>query len=144
MRYITRADIQQAIPTQTLIWLSADDPVATVPDWNVVEHAAAVAETMVDGYLMGRYRYPLNTDSADLRQIVASLARHTLYSRRPEGNDLPEAVKAGFKWAITTLEQARDGRYQISGQTGAMQQSPGGMRVRSRARVFGDDTLDAM
>ena len=141
MRYVTLDDIQRAIPAQTLIWLTNDDPAALSFDTGVLEMEVAAAETMVDGYLMGRYAYPLNPASSDLRQIVIGLARANLYGRRPEGNDLPEAVKLAYRQAISTVELARDGKYQISGQTGAMQQAPQSIKITTRRKVFSDKML---
>lgn len=144
MRYVTRDDILQAIPLQTLIWLSNDDPQATEADWDVVNQKVGTSETRVDGFLQGVYRYPLNTDSADLREITLALAARALYARRPEGSSIPKEVVDAAKEAMDLLKQARDGLYQISGQTGLSQPKPASMRIRSRGRVFGDDVLDTM
>ena len=54
MRYCSLADLQLALPAQTLIWLSNDDASATAMNQAVVEEAVRQAEELVDAYLRGR------------------------------------------------------------------------------------------
>ena len=109
MHYCTRADIGKAIPELTLTQLSNDDSTAELPDESVIEDGVRQAEELVDGYLRGRYDLPLDPVPSVLRDAVVYLTRHWLYQRRPEGADIPEAVKDGRRSTLKLLESIRDG-----------------------------------
>ena len=142
MNYCTLADLRLTIPGQTLIWLSSDDEAATAIDETVVEEAVRQAEETVDGYLRGRYNLPLPTVPTIVKELTVNLARHWLYARRPEGNELPDAVTRTYKTAIQTLEAIRDNRMTLGLPTGEAAPEPGEMKVRSRPQRFSDDLLD--
>lgn len=146
MRYCSLADLQLAIPPQTLIWLSNDDESATAINQAVVEEAVRQAEELVDAHLRGRYNLPLGGTDAPVPSVVkdmtVNLARHWLYARRPEGSELPDAVTRTYKSALQMLEAIRDGRLTIGAPSGEAQPEPGEMKVRARARRFDADLLD--
>ena len=60
MRYCSLADLQLAVPLQTLIWLSNDDESAGAINAAVVEEGVRQAEELVDAHLRGRYNLPLD------------------------------------------------------------------------------------
>jgi len=136
MRYCSLTDLQWAIPSQTLIWLSNDDPNATTLNENVVTEAVLQAEEYVDVYLRGRYRLPLVPTPSVVKDITVNLARHWLYTRRPEGADLPDAVTRTYKSALTMLEAIRDAKLTLGVSTGEALAEPGEMAVRARPREF--------
>ena len=136
------ADLQLAIPPQTLIWLSNDDASATAMNQAVVEEAVRQAEELVDAHLRGRYILPLDPVPSVVKDMTVNLARHWLYARRPEGSDLPDAVTRTHKSALQMLESIRDGKLTIGVPTGEAAPEPGEMKVRSRPRRFGSDLLD--
>ena len=142
MRYCSLDDLQLAIPPQTLIWLSNDDESATAVNAGVVEQAVAQAEELVDGFLRGRYNLPLSPVPTIVKDMTVNLARHWLYARRPEGNELPDAVVRTHKSAMSLLETIRDGKLTIGQPTGEALAEPGEVKVRARRRIFGQDTLD--
>lgn len=104
MRYCSLADLQLAIPPQTLIWLSNDDESATAMNQAVVEEAVRQAEELVDAHLRGRYNLPLDPVPSVVKDMTVNLARHWLYARRPEGSELPDAVTRTYKSALQMLE----------------------------------------
>ncbi len=140
MNYCTLADLQLAIPRHTLIALSSDDPAATEPEMAVVEEAVRQAEELVDAHLRGRYNLPLGGQNSPVPSLVkdmaVNLARHWLYARRPEGNELPDAVTRTYKNALQVLETIRDGKLTIGAATGEATPEPGEMRVISRPQRF--------
>ncbi|MCY1404098.1 hypothetical protein D3C76_1274370 [compost metagenome] len=138
MRYCTRADLVQGIPSLTLIQLSNDDPAAQEPSEPVLEEAIRQAEELVDGYLRGRYTLPLEPVPTVLRDAVVYLARHWLYQRRPEGA-MPDAVKDSRKDTIKLLENIRDGVVTLGMPDGKAAPEPGEIRVRARRPTFGRD-----
>lgn len=142
MRYCSLDDLQLAIPPQTLIWLSNDDESATAVNVGVVEQAVAQAEELIDGFLRGRYNLPLSPVPTIVKDMTVNLARHWLYARRPEGNELPDAVVRTHKSAMSLLETIRDGKLTIGQPTGEALAEPGEVKVRARRRIFGQDTLD--
>ncbi|MCF6758256.1 DUF1320 domain-containing protein [Pseudomonas balearica] len=138
MRYCTRADIGRAIPEMVLLQLSSDDPAAQQPDEAVIEDGVRQAEEMVDGYLRGRYTLPIEPVPTIVRDAVVYLARYWLYQRRPEGSDIPEAVKDSRKNTLKLLESIRDGVISLGMPDGHAAPEPGEIRVRSRKQRFGD------
>ncbi|NLR73578.1 gp436 family protein [Leeia aquatica] len=142
MRYCVLADLQLAIPPQTLIWLSNDDESATVIHTAVVEEAVRQAEELVDAYLRGRYNLPLVPVPSVIKDITVHLARHWLYARRPEGNELPDAVIRTWKSGMQMLEAMRDGKLTIGVPSGEAAPESGEMKVRSRPRRFDINLLD--
>ena len=142
MRYCTLPDLLQAIPVQTLIQLSNDEVAADAPDMDVVDAAVVQAEELVDAHLRGRYTLPLPSVPTVIKSVAVALVRHWLYARRPEGNDLPDAVRASYRDAIKTLEAVRDAKLTLGDQvTTAQTPEPGAVRVRANARMFGASTL---
>jgi phage gp36-like protein len=142
MRYCSLADLQLAIPAQTLIWLSDDNPEAAGINLPVVEEAVRQAEELVDAHLRGRYVLPLDPVPTVVKDMTVNLARHWLYARRPEGSELPDAVTRTYKSALQMLETIRDGKLTIGAPTGEAAPEPGEMKVRARPRRFGSDLLD--
>ncbi|HJU70381.1 MAG TPA: DUF1320 domain-containing protein [Paucimonas sp.] len=142
MRYCSLADLQLAIPAQTLIWLSNDDASATAMNAAVVEEAVRQAEELVDAYLRGRYTLPLDPIPSVIKDMTVNLARHWLYARRPEGSELPDAVTRTYKSALHTLASIRDDKLHIGAPTGEAVAEPGEMKVHARARRFSADLLE--
>ena len=142
MPYCTLADLQLAIPAQTLVWLSDDDPAATGINLSVVDEAIRQAVELVDGYLRGRYLLPISPVPSIIKDMTVNLARHWLYARRPEGNDLPEAVTRTWNAAIKTLEAIRDNRITLGLPSGGSAPEPGEIKVKARPQRFGSDVLD--
>ena len=109
----------------------------------VVEHAVTSAEEMIDGYLRGHYTLPLKDVPTIVRELTVSIARHSLYARRPEGkDDLPPAVVRSYKNALDMLKAIQSGALSIGvAATQGTQPEPGKMRSRSARRSFGADVL---
>jgi phage gp36-like protein len=142
MGYCSLSDLQLAIPQQTLIWLSNDDPAAVVVNQTVVDEALRQAHELVDAHLRGRYNLPLLPVPTVVKDMSVNLARHWLYARRPEGSELPDAVTRTYKAALKMLEQVRDGLLTIGESAGPAAPEPGEMRVRSRPPRFSTSLLD--
>jgi phage gp36-like protein len=152
MRYCTLADLQLAIPLQTLIALSNDAQPdlsyggPSVPPqlvMEVIEDRVRQAEEVVDAHLRGRYTLPLLPVPTVIKDIAIKLARHELYARRPEGGDLPDAVTRTYKASMSMLEQIRDGKLTIGMPlTGEAAPEAGEMKVRTRERRFNNNVLD--
>ncbi len=143
MGYCSLADLQLAIPQQTLIWLSNDDPAAVAMNQAVVDEGLRQAQELVDAHLRGRYNLPLSPVPSVVKDMTVNLARYWLYARRPEGSDLPDAVTRTYKAALKMLEQIRDGMLTIGDpEHGPAAPESGEMKVRSRAPRFSTGLLD--
>ncbi len=142
MRYCTLAEIRLSIPAQTLVWLSNDAEDATAINEDVVGEAVRSAEELVDAHLRGRYTLPMETVPTVIKDVTVNLTRHWLYTRRPEGTDLPEAVTRTHKASLDILSSIRDGKLSIGASTGQATPEPGEMKVRSKATRFTSNLLD--
>ncbi len=111
--YCTVEDILELIPLQTLIDLTQDNPDVREMDTNVVECAIKYASDRIDAAIRGRYPLPLPQKVDLLKGIAVDLARPWLYSRRPDGGGLPEAVKEGKKSAEADLTKISRGEMSL-------------------------------
>lgn len=144
MRYCTLSDLERAVPKQTLIWLSHDDPASENYDSAVLEDAINYAEELADGYLVSRYPLPLSSVPTIIRDAVVYLARYWLYQRRPEGA-MPEVVKDGKKDALDTLSQIQKGAISLNikmADTVIETSAPSVFRVSASKRLWGKKTLE--
>jgi phage gp36-like protein len=113
MSYTANTDLLSIMPERTLLQLSADDPLAAVPDWTVVAEARAYADGQIDARLRQRYTLPLASVPRELRDWALALARRWLYERRPDGPELPDAVRDAAKEALGALDAVRDGKMSL-------------------------------
>lgn len=144
MRYCTFSNLEQAIPKQTLIWLSNEDPAAAHYDEAVLKDAITYAEELAEGYLVSRYPLPLQSVPTIIRDAVTHLARYWLYQRRPEGS-IPEAVKDGKKDALDALSQIQKGTISLNikiDDVVAEAKEPGVFRVSAPKRRFSSKILE--
>lgn len=111
--YCTVDDVLSLVPEHTLIALTQDDPLLRVVNQDVVESAIKYASDKIDAAIRGRYPLPLPQKVDLLKDIALDLVRHRLYSRRPDGNDLPDAVKEGKKSAETDLTKISRGEMSL-------------------------------
>lgn len=144
MSYTQDSDLLSLIAERILIQLSADDPMAAAPDWQVVAEARAYADAQIDARLRQRYALPLSSVPRELKDWALALARYWLYSRRPDGQELPPAVTQAAQEALKALDAVRDGKMSLAVA------SPGGeapvsegarLQVSGPARLFTADKL---
>lgn len=111
--YCTVDDVLGIVPEATLRALTQDDTEVEDFDINVVNAAIKYASDKIDAVVRGRYPLPLSQKVDLLKDIALDLVRHRLYSRRPDGNDLPEAVKEGKKTAEADLVKISRGEMSL-------------------------------
>ena len=103
MTYALQSDLALAIPAETLLRLSADNPLATVADAAVLAEMLAAASAEIDAALAdGGLTLPTPAP-AIIKHLCVTLTRCRLYARRPEGMDFPEAVRRECDAARKTL-----------------------------------------
>ena len=113
MSYTTDDDLATILSERTLIQLSADDPLAGVPNWDIVAESRAYADAQVDARIRQRYSLPLAETPRELRDWALALARRWLYERRPD-QDVPPAVIDAAKEALASLDAVRDGKMSLA------------------------------
>jgi len=150
MPYCTVDDIVGRIGEKTVTLLTNDGtPAAAVMDLDNAARAIAEAETVIDGYLSGRYALPLSPVPALVRKIATDLAVYNLYARRP-AVDPPKSVQAGYDGALSLLKGLQKGDVNLP-EAQLLTASPGpdatggsGGRTNKTAadRIFGRETMD--
>jgi phage gp36-like protein len=145
MSYTTDADLYSLIAARTLTQLAADDPLAEAPDPLILAEARAYADAQVDARLRQRYPLPLASVPRELTDWSLALARHWLYSRRPEGQDLPPAVVDAYRDALKALDAVRDGKMSLAVTSGGgtPASEAGRVIVSAPDRLFTADKLSA-
>ena len=146
MSYTANEDLLSLMPERTLLQLSADDPLAGIPDWAVVAEARAYADAQVDARLRQRYALPLASVPRELRDWALALARRWLYERRLDGLELPPGVVAAAKEALAALDAVRDGRMSLAltptgGGAETLAPEAGRVTVSAPERLFSDDLM---
>ncbi|MEI8390477.1 MAG: DUF1320 domain-containing protein [bacterium] len=105
--YCTLYDIKQQVSENTLIEIT-DDIQANEINTEIVDEAILYSETLIDGYLRGRYTLPLATIPVLIKIIAADLTVFRLYSRRFQ-TDMPESINDKYKNSVKLLEQIQKG-----------------------------------
>ena len=111
--YCTVDDVQTLVPLHTLRALTQDDPLNENFDESIVIAAIKYASDKIDAAARGRYPLPLPQKVDLLKELALDLVRHRLYSRRPDGADLPDAVKEGKKSAEADLIKIQNGQLSL-------------------------------
>ena len=111
--YCTVDDVQKLVPPHTLRDLTQDDPTNENFDESIVIAAIKYASDKIDAAVRGRYPLPLPQKVDLLKELALDLVRHRLYSRRPDGADLPDAVKEGKKSAEADLIKIQNGQLSL-------------------------------
>ena len=111
--YCTVDDVLKLVPQHTLRGLTQDDPTNGNVDESIVSAAIKYASDKIDAAIRGRYPLPLPQKVDLLKELALDLVRHRLYSRRPDGGDLPDAVKDGKKSAEADLIKIQNGQLSL-------------------------------
>ena len=119
MAYITNADIEQRLGSDTYVQLADDDGDGTA-DVGVVNEARTGAEGEVDSYLARRFQLPIDLAAhADIAGVLASFAldlvEYRLRLRRPP---VPKDAVNRHSRAIEWLKRVADGTIDLPSATG--------------------------
>jgi len=141
MAYATRADIGYG--EDLLLWLTDSDSDGAI-DEAAITAALASASRRIDTYIAQRYSLPWSDTTGQLKDLCVALARYSLYSIRPDGPDIPAAVKDGRELADRDLRAIADGRMSLAGASLAEDNpvEPPKLVVNGPARRFNRDELD--
>jgi phage gp36-like protein len=136
-------DIKNFVDSSTLIQLTDDNQAGEI-DSNIVDEAIIYSETLIDGYLRGRYSLPLVETPKIISFIALDLSIYRLYSRRL-ATDMPESINEKYKVAIKVLEQIQKGIISIGLETKGNAPELGEYRGNKtfQDREFSKDKLNA-
>ncbi|MDP2167975.1 MAG: DUF1320 domain-containing protein [Thermodesulfovibrionales bacterium] len=110
MPYCTLEDLKKALPEEHVREMTDDDGLGEIPG-AVVSELIAQADAEIDLYL-GRYSVPLSSVPDVIKRCSLDITTYRMYARRFE--EVPDTRRAGYKDAIRTLEDIRDGKMLLS------------------------------
>lgn len=142
--YCTLDDIKKQVQEATLVEIT-DDNLSGQINTDVVDETILYADTLIDGYLRGRYTLPLQTLPEIVKVIAIDLAIYRLYSRRFH-TDMPESIKDKYKNSIKLLEQIQKGIVSLGIETVGTPPELGEYRTNKtyQDRIFTQELLDSM
>ncbi|HSA05682.1 MAG TPA: DUF1320 domain-containing protein [Candidatus Gastranaerophilales bacterium] len=142
--YCILDDIKKQVQETTLIEIT-DDSLSGQINEDVVNETILYADTLIDGYLRGRYTLPLSTLPEIIKVIAIDLSIYRLYSRRFH-TDMPDSINDKYKNATKLLEQIQKGVVSLGIETVGTPPELGEYRVYTtlEERIFTKDLLDTM
>jgi phage gp36-like protein len=112
-------------------------PAAGVIDTEVVDRALADTDAVIDGYLAGRYRLPMDVTPPLVADLAASIAIYKLHVYAPDPK-----IDEDYKQAMKMLGQIATGVVQLSVAGVEAPSSGGGQaRIVDRERPFTAENL---
>lgn len=114
MPYCTLNDIRAQLPESNIVQLTDDEGFGVI-DQLRVGMAISVADSIINGYLGGRYTLPLETVPDLIKTIAIDITIYKLYERRLE-LEMPESMLNRYKNAVRLLEYIQKGTVSIDVQ----------------------------
>lgn len=111
MSYCSINDIQSVIANDDLVQLTNDTGGDSV-DTTKIEDAISYVESIIDGYLRGRYSVPLTTVPDAIKYLAVDFVVYRLYSRRVN-TEAPDNVLKKFYDVIKTLQDMQKGAFSL-------------------------------
>lgn len=134
MAYATPADLDDAYGSVEILQLSERDGNGAA----VLTAVLARADSLIDGYLAGRYALPISPPIPPVLTAVAcELARYWLFD-----DAAPERVKDGYDQAMAWLKDVAAGRFTLNAPLVGDESAAGSPAWRAPTRLFTAATLD--
>lgn len=142
--YCTLEDIKKQIQEATLIEIT-DDNLSNQINTEIIDETLSYSDTLIDGYLRGRYTLPLPATPDIIKNIAVDLSIYRLYSRRFH-TDMPESIKDKYKNAARLLEQIQKGIISLGIESAGTPPELGEYRTNKtfQDRIFTREFLDKM
>lgn len=142
MPYCNLNDLKQQVSEATLIEIT-DDNLAGEINTTVVNEAILYSETIIDGYLRGRYTLPIPNIPEIVKILAVDLSIFRLYSRRFH-TDMPDSINDKYKNSIKLLEQIQKGIVSLGIETAGTLPKCGEYRTNKtyRDKIFSKNFLD--
>lgn len=142
--YCTLDDIKKQVQETTLIEITDDNLTGEI-NTDVADEAILYSQTLINGYLRGRYTLPLTATPELLKVIAVDLSVYRLYARRFH-TEMPEPVSDKYKNTMKLLEQIQKGTISLGIEAAGNPPELGEYRTNKtfRDRIFTKDLLDLM
>ena len=115
MSYCEITDISAVIANDDLVQLTNDSGGSTVDNTKITE-AISYVDSIMDGYLRGRYSLPLSTVPDVLTSLAIDFTVYRLYSRRLY-TEIPPSVDEKYREVVKTLKDIQGGRFNLGIET---------------------------
>lgn len=146
MSYCTIDDIKNVLSERELVNLTNDNPSqSTCIDKNRFEAVCLVTDSLINGYLRGRYELPLKSTPEFVKQIAQDICAYRLYSRRP--CEIPEHIIKNYEYAINNLKEIKKGNLSLEDNSENPQseiappKSACRVNKNMRDRIFNDQVM---
>jgi phage gp36-like protein len=141
--YCTLDDIKKQVQEATLIEIT-DDSLSNEINTEVIEETLSYAQTLIDGYLRGRYTLPLPATPEIVKVLATDLSIYRLYSRRFH-TDMPDSINDKYKNSIKLLEKIQKGIVSLGIENIGTAPKLGEYRVNKtyQDKIFTKEVLDA-
>ena len=142
MPYCTLDDLKNHIPEANIIQLTDDEGLGTVNQARV-DKAITTADSVIDGYLRGRYTLPLLTVPELIKTIAIDITVYKLYERRLD-LEMPEAMSNRYRNAVKLLDQIQKGLIKLGIESPETGPGQGHYKTNktTEGRTFSKDILD--
>ncbi|WP_273152838.1 gp436 family protein [Methylophaga thiooxydans] len=131
MPYCTQQDLVTRYGEDELIQLTDKQNTGQL-DTDVINLAIADSDSMIDGYLGGRYSLPIEPLPRSLVRIACEITRYYLYE-----NLAPDEVKDRYNEAVKSLKSIARGELSIGISTeGAKPLSQNTVKINTGGNVF--------
>ena len=131
-RRLTSELLALAIAGDALAGWAAADEAAAAAAMAAISTAIADAQSLLDGYLAGRYATPLATPPLFLQRATANVARRYLH-----GDAASEAVVQAAEAAVALGRDIAAGKVKLGDGEQAMTRPAGSVTLASSERRFG-------
>lgn len=138
MAYCTQTDLQDQIPSATLIQLTDDAGTGAVVT-AVITKAIADADAEIDSYCAARYTVPLSPVPPMIRKISVDIAVYNLYARRKGASD---DRKARYDNAIRFLRDVSKGAVTLGASSPSPANAGDAVFFDGEDRVFTRKKMD--
>lgn len=136
--YITKTDIIEQLPLESLIQLTDDDGIGVVNDARV-DAAIADAEGEADGYLSTAYTVPLSPVSGVVKKFCVDIAIYNLFSRR---DAMPPEREKRYENAVKFFSNAAKGLVSLGANAPEPSSSTFTTDIESSERTFSRDKME--
>lgn len=135
MPYATQTDLEDAFGAAEILQL-ADRDGDGLPDAGFVAAALDRADSLIDGYLAGRYALPVSPAPAVLTATACDLARYWLYD-----DAAPDRVRQAYEDAVAWLKDVAAGKVLLQLPAAGAGVSSGSPDWDAPDRTFSFDAL---
>lgn len=136
--YITKADIIEQLPEESLIQLTDDEGLGVAND-SRVNAAIDDAEGEADGYLSTRYVTPLSPVPSAVKKFTVDIAVYNLFGRK---DTVPPDREKRYENAVKFFSNVSKGLVSLGAAQPEPSNSPGDVDFSGNTRLFTRDKME--